>query len=92
MWTLGKLPFDVVLESSIYKDAGYTDYCSEDDLFEAELIHLHARIQRKSNFKRKDELHICFIKQHKRKAIETTFPKFKVKMLKPVHTSTSKDF
>jgi hypothetical protein len=33
--TLGKLPFDVAPESKIYMDAGYTDYLSEEDLFEA---------------------------------------------------------
>ena len=37
---LGKLPFDLPPESSIYMDAGYTDYLSEDDLFQAEMIHV----------------------------------------------------
>jgi hypothetical protein len=36
---LGKLPFDVAPERSISMDAGYTDYLSEDDLFQAEMIH-----------------------------------------------------
>jgi hypothetical protein len=50
---LGKLPFDVAPESCLYWNAGYTNYQSEDDLFDGELI--HARVQRKSNSKRKDE-------------------------------------
>ncbi len=58
----GKLPFDVAPESSIYMDAGYTDYLSEDDLFEAELI--HAKVCRRKNSKRKDEPHVGFLKQH----------------------------
>ena len=49
--SLGKLPFDVAAESTIYMDAGYTDYLSEDDRFEAAGI--YARVQRKSNSKRK---------------------------------------
>jgi hypothetical protein len=59
---LGKLPFDVAPESCIYMDAGYTDYLSEDDLFEAELI--HARVQRKTNSRRKDESWIRFLKEN----------------------------
>ena len=58
---LGKLPFDLPPESSIYMDAGYTDYLSEDDLFQAEMI--HTMVQRRRNSKRKDEPHTVFIKQ-----------------------------
>lgn len=88
--SLGKLPFDVAPESSIYMDAGYTDYLSEDDLFEAELI--HAKVQRKSNSKRKDEPHVGFLKQYMRKQIETDFSMIKAKMLRKVHAVTKNGF
>jgi hypothetical protein len=88
--TLGKLPFDVAPESCIYMDAGYTDYLSEDDLFEAEMI--HARVQRKKNSKRKDEPHLRFIKQCMRKQIETTFSELKARMLRTIHAVTKQGF
>lgn len=88
--TLGKLPFDVAPESNIYMDAGYTDYLSEDDLFEAEMI--HAMVQRKKNSKRKDEPHVRFIKQCMRKGIETTFSELKAKMLRTIHAVTEQGF
>lgn len=88
--SLGKLPFDVAPESSIYMDAGYTDYLSEDDLFEAELI--HAKVCRRSNSKRKDEPHISFLKTHMRKQIETDFSMIKAKMLNKIHAVTKNGF
>lgn len=87
---LGKLPFDVAPESCIYMDAGYTDYLSEDDLFQAEMI--HAMVQRKSNSKRKDEPHINFLKQYMRKQIETTFSELKARMLRNIHAVTQQGF
>lgn len=87
---LGKLPFDVAPESSIYMDAGYTDYGSEDDLFAAELI--HAKVQRKKNSKRKDEPYISFLKQYLRKQIETDFSQIKAKMLRCIHAVTKQGF
>ena len=87
---LGKLPFDIAPESCIYMDAGYTDYLSEDDLFEAELI--HAKVQRKSNSKRKDQPYVNFLKQHMRKQIETDFSQIKAKMLRSIHAVTQEGF
>jgi hypothetical protein len=87
---LGKLPFDVAPESCIYMDAGYTDYLSEDDLFEAELV--YAKVQRKANSKRKDEPHVGFLKQHMRKQIETDFSLIKAKMLRSIHAVTEEGF
>ena len=87
---LGKLPFDMAPESSIYMDAGYTDYQSEDDLFEAEMI--HARVQRKSNSRRKDEPYENFLKQQMRKPIESTFSALKAKMLRSIHAVTQQGF
>lgn len=87
---LGKLPFDVAPESCIYMDAGYTDYLSEDDLFEAEMI--YAKMQRKRNSKRKDEPYMNFLKQHMRKQIETDFSQIKAKMLRSIHAVTKEGF
>lgn len=88
--SLQKLPFDVAPESCIYMDAGYTDYQSEDDLFEAEGI--HARVQRKNNSKRKDEPYVSFLKAYMRKAIETDFSQLKAKMLRSIHAVTKEGF
>ena len=88
--SLGKLPFDVAPESTIYMDAGYTDYLSEDDLFEAAGI--IARVQRKSNSKRKDEPYVRFLKEYMRKAIETDFSQIKAKMLRCIHAVTKEGF
>jgi len=88
--SLQKLPFDVAPHSCIYMDAGYTDYGSEDDLFEAEGI--IARVQRKTNSKRKDEPYVRFLKQYMRKAIETDFSQLKAKMLRSIHAVTKEGF
>lgn len=88
--SLGKLPFDVAPESCIYMDAGYTDYQSEEDLFDAELI--HAKVQRKKNSKRKDEPYEDFIKEQMRKQIESEFSQIKAKMLRCIHAVTQLGF
>lgn len=87
---LGKLPFDIAPESCIYMDAGYTDYLSEDDLFEAEGI--YAKVQRKTNSKRKDVPYVNFLKQYMRKQIETDFSLIKAKMLRSIHAVTQEGF
>jgi hypothetical protein len=87
---LGKLPFDIAPQSSIYMDAGYTDYLSEDDLFHPEGI--IAMTGRRSNTKRKDEPHITFLKEHMRKQIETDFSLMKAKMLRCIHAVTKQGF
>src|SRR5690606_39878488 len=88
--SLGNLSFVVSSESSIYMGTWYTDYLSEDELFEAELI--HAKVQRRSNNKRKDEPHVAFLKQYMRKQIETDFSLIKEKMLRKVHAVTKNGF
>ena len=88
--SLGKLPFDVAPESTIYMDAGYTDYLSEEDLFEAAGI--IAKVQRKSNSKRKDAPYERFLKEYMRKAIETDFSQIKAKMLRCIHAVTKEGF
>jgi hypothetical protein len=87
---LGKLPLDVAPESCIYMDAAYTDYLSEEDLFEAEGI--VAKVGRKTNSKRKDEPHQSFLKQYMRKRIETDFSMIKAKMLRTIHAVTKEGF
>jgi len=88
--TLGKLPLDVAPESCIYMDAGYTDYLSEDDLFEADLV--YAKVQRKKNSKRPDLPYQRFIKDIMRKHVETDFSQIKAKMLRKIHAVTEQGF
>lgn len=57
-----KLPLNEAPESSIYMDAGYTNYLNEDDLFEAELV--QAKVDRRRNSKRKDEQHTSVSKNN----------------------------
>lgn len=87
---LHKLPFHIAPESCIYADAGYTDYKAEDLAFEAEMIHL--MVVRKSNSHRKDSVSMRYIKDAKRKQIETTFSIIKSKMLKSIHAVTQQGF
>lgn len=86
----GKLPFDVAPESCIYMDAGYTDYLSEDDLFEAALI--SAKVQRRHNSKRKDPPYTAYLKNRMRKTIENDFSQIKAKMLGHIHAVTQQGF
>lgn len=87
---LKKLPLTVAAESKIYGDAAYTDYQTEDDMREAELVEL--MIQRKSNSLRKDEPWIRFIKEQMRKGIETSFSEIKALFLRKIHAVTFKGF
>jgi len=87
---LKKLPLAVAAESKIYGDAAYTDYQTEDDMREADLVEL--MIQRKSNSLRKDEPWIRFIKEQMRKGIETSFSEIKALFLRKIHAVTFKGF
>jgi hypothetical protein len=88
--SLRKMPFQVAPQSSIYMDAGYTDYRSEDDALNAEMIRL--MVARKANSKRPDEPHVRFLKSTLRKQIETTISKIKGKMLRSIHAVTTEGF
>ena len=90
MQALKKLPLSVAPESCIYGDAAYTDYTMEDDMLEAEGVHL--KISRKSNSKRKDEPWQRFLKEYSRKRIETTFSEIKNLFLRKIHAVTFKGF
>lgn len=87
---LKKLPLAVAAESKIYGDAAYTDYQTEDDMKEAELIEL--MIQRKRNSLRPDKPWIRFIKEQMRKGIETCFSEIKALFLRKIHAVTFKGF
>jgi hypothetical protein len=87
---LKKLPMTVAAESNIYADSAYTDYTIEDDMKDADFIHL--MVQRKSNAKRKDEPWIRFLKEQMRKGIETTFSMLKGLFLRKIHAVTFKGF
>jgi hypothetical protein len=87
---LKKLPLAVAAESKIYGDSAYTDYQTEDDMREADLVNL--MIQRKSNSLRKDEPWIRFIKEQMRKGIETSFSEIKALFLRKIHAVTFKGF
>jgi len=88
--SLRKLPLQVAPESSIYMDAGYTDYRAEDDAWDAELIRL--MVGRKSNSRRQDEPHVRYLKETMRKNIETTISELKAKMLRSIHAVTMQGF
>jgi Transposase DDE domain len=87
---LGKLPFQVAPESSIYMDAGYTDYGAEDDAWDAEAIRF--MVARKGNSKRKDEPHVAYLKDTMRKGVETVISELKSRMLRNIHAVTQEGF
>ena len=87
---LKKLPLSVAPESCIYGDAAYTDYSVEDDMLEADGVHL--KISRKSNSKRPDEPCARFLKEQNRKRIETTFSGIKSLFLRKIHAVNLKGF
>jgi transposase len=85
---LRKLPMTVAEESNIFADSAYTDYTIEDAMKETDFIHL--MVQRKSNAKRKDQPWIRFIKEYRRKGIETTFSMLKALFLRKIHAEPSR--
>jgi hypothetical protein len=87
---LQRLPFQVAPESSIYMDAGYSHYQTEDIALDAEALHL--MIGRRNNSKRPDPQYRRFLKETMRKKIETTFSELKAKMLRSIHAVTEKGF
>jgi hypothetical protein len=87
---LKKLPMTVAGESRIYADSAYTDYTIEDDLKEADFLHL--KVQRKRNSKRKDEPWVRFLKEYMRKGVETTFSMLKALFLRKIHAVTFRGF
>lgn len=68
---LTALPFNLPPGSTVYCDAGYTDYRAEDEYQKREGISL--QVMRKRNSRRPDEPWVAYIKQHLRHPIETLF-------------------
>lgn len=87
---ISELPLQLPAESTIWADAAYTSYDSEDIALVAEGIHL--AVQRRSDSRRKDMPWMDFLKQHMRKGIETTFSMIKARMPRHIHAVTSNGF
>lgn len=87
---LNSLDFDLAPESSVFDDAGYTNYVFED-LME-EVAGVHFLTQRKSNSKRKDEPWMIYLKEQMRKGVETTISAIKARMLRNIHAVTAEGF
>jgi hypothetical protein len=83
---LSELPLQLPPESTVWADAGYTDYQTEDLAFDAEDIHL--AVQRRCNSKRADPPWLSYLKEQFRKGIETTFSQIKARMLRHIHCVT----
>jgi hypothetical protein len=84
------LPLNLPHGSSVYADAGYTDYLSEDDLKEADDIALE--VMRKRNSQRPDAPWGAYIKQCTRHYIETIFSEITSRFPKSIHAVTIDGF
>lgn len=87
---LNALPFNLPTGSSIYCDAGYTDYLAEDNLNETEALHL--QVMRKRNSKRADTPWVAYLKQTIRHPIETVFSSITRQFPKTIHAVTLDGF
>ena len=87
---LKALPLNLPPGSTVYGDAGYTDYLTEDDIQEIEGITL--AIMRKKNSLRPDKPYVAYIKQHLRHAIETVFSQITQHFPKSIHAVTMDGF
>ena len=76
--------------STLYTDAGYTDYVGED-LFEAATGN-RQQTARKKNSKRPHTPAQNYLLQHFRKGIETTFSQLTARFPKQIHAVTAKGF
>jgi hypothetical protein len=87
---LKALPLNLPDGSSVYADAGYTDYQAEDDLKEADGIALE--VMRKRNSQRPDAPWVAYIKQCTRHYIETVFSGITSRFPKSIHAVTIDGF
>lgn len=87
---LSRLLLDLSPKSCVYADAAYTDYPSEDMMFDAEGIRLMAH--RKKNSRRKDYPSVAFSKEVFRKKVETAFSDLKKLFPRTVHAVTIEGF
>ena len=87
----GKLPLRLAPESVVYADCAYTSFITEDDAFASEAIRLAP--ERSATVKtRKDSPWVCYLKEQKRKGIETTFSQIKARMPRHIHATTANGF
>lgn len=84
------LPLHLPPESSLYTDAGYTDYQAEDELKDADTISL--QVARKRNSQRPDAPWVAYIKQCTRHYIETVFSAITCRFPKSIHAVTMDGF
>ena len=84
------LPLDLPAGSTLYTDAGYTDYVAED-LFE-EASGGRQQSARKKNSKRPHHPAESFLIQHFRKSIETAFSQLTARFPKQIHAVTAAGF
>lgn len=77
-------------ENSVYADAGYTDYKTEDHLWDEKIVLL--KTQRKSNSKRLDTKQEAKKKTKIRKRIETTISDIKKLFQRTIHAVTLEGF
>ena len=87
---LKALPLNLPDGSSVYADAGYTDYQAEDALKEADGISL--QVMRKRNSQRPDAPWVAYIKQCTRHYIETVFSGITSRFPKSIHAVTIDGF
>lgn len=87
---LKQLPFNLKQGSTVYADAGYTNYTVEDILKQADGIDL--LVSRKSNSKRKREPYMEYVIESMRKRIETTFSEISTLLPKKIHAVTDYGF
>lgn len=87
---LNPLPFNLPDGSSVYADAGYTDYLSEDDLKDADDIAL--KVMRQRNSQGPDTPWVAYIKQCTRHYIETIFSEITRRFPKSIHAVTIDGF
>jgi len=83
---LRKMPLELPEGSEVYADAGYTNYEIEDQMLEADGVALKA--SRKSNSRRKDSASWSYIKEQRRKIVETTISGIKSLFLRRIHAVT----
>ena len=81
---------DLPEESTLYADAGFTDYAYEDLINEASGINF--LVARKSNSKRSHKPWVSALISYARKAIETTFSKITSLFPRSIHAVTAKGF
>ena len=87
---LKALPLNLPPGSTVYGDAGYTDYLAEDNIRQTEQFTL--AIMRKKNSRRPDEPWVAYIKQYLRHPVETLFSQITQRFPKSIHAVTIDGF